>query len=560
MAGTELTPILVLCLYLGRNIAPQTETPVPRNMMFSEILLSVAVLCAIAGLFLSKKRRSLAPGPKGLPLVGNIFQIPSGKVWRYFEELGSKYGPLVRLSMAGDEILVLNDPSDAEELLGRRARNYSSRKPLIYAGKYQSHNKRLVLLPYGPDLKKQRAAFYQMLQPRGQGLFRPPINICLILRIVVNSYERIQELESTKLLFDMLNHPNEANMNVKRYAASLVFTLSYGKRLNDDDNELRAVIEILENFVNDCSPGAHLVDTFPILDRILPNFLAPWRASATKRHEDEMKVYTRLALEVKEKMEKGEMDLECFAARLWDQQAKLDFDLTTLSYVAGSAFEAGTGNVAGSFLWFLLAMILFPETMQKAQAEIDRVLGTDGHTLPTFTDLEKLPYCVALTKEVFRWMPAAPGGFPHYSDDEDTYKGYTVAIKANTMVIPCIWSMQHNEKLFPSPLTFNPDRFLDSKVKSSSETFIEGHFGFGFGRRICPGRHLGSRSVWIGITRLLWAFNIAPGLDDVGHPIPVNPDHCTTGVSSEPYPFAVRITPRSSSRAESVRNAWASAL
>ncbi|KAG6911402.1 hypothetical protein DXG01_016499 [Tephrocybe rancida] len=471
-------------------------------MIFFEILLSIAVLCTLTGVFLSKKRRSFAPGPKGLPLVGNTFQISSGKTWRYFEELGSKYGPLVRLSLAGDEILVLNDPSDAEELvshpmfdphnsfligielkLGRRARNYSSRKPLIYAGKYQSHNKRLVLLPYGPDLKKQRAAFYQMLQPRGQGFFRSPINICLILRIVLNSYERVQELESTKLLFDMLNHPDEAHMNAKRYAASLVFTLSYGKRLNDDDNDLRAVLQILENFVNDCYPGAHLVDTFPILDRILPNFLAPWRASAAKKHEDEMRVYTRLALEVKEKMEKGEMNLECFAARLWDQQAKLDFDLTTLSYVAGSAFEAGTGNVAGSFLWFLMAMILFPETMDKAQAEIDHVLGTDGHTLPTFNDLEKLPYCVALTKEVFRWMPAAPGGFPHYSDEEDTYKGYTVAIQANTMVIPCIWSMQHNEKLFPSPLTFNPDRFLDSKVTSPSETFIEGHFGFGFGRR-----------------------------------------------------------------------------
>ncbi|KAG6873388.1 hypothetical protein C0995_016198 [Termitomyces sp. Mi166 len=451
------------------------------------------ILWILLGIFFSKRPR-FAPGPKEHPVVGHTFQVPKVKVWRYFEKLSSQHGPIIRLSLAGDEILVLNDPSDAEELLSRRSHNYSSRKPLIYAGKYQSHNKRLVLLPYGPELKKQRAAFYQMLQPR-----------------VIGSYERMQELESTKLMYDMLTRPEDADMNAKRYAASLVFTLSYGRRLGDDDKDLLAVLGILDNFIADCYPGAHLVDTFPILDKILPDFLAPWRAAAGKKHENEMKLYTRLVLEVKEKMDKDQTDLECFAARLWEQQEKLDLDLTTLSYgtdsipmsdrrspltsitllVAGSAFEAGTGTTAGSFLWFLMAMILFPETMHKAHAELKSVLGTDGETIPTFEHLDRLPYCVALTKEVFRWMPAAPGGFPHYSDAEDEYKGYT--IKANTMVIPCVWSMQvwflldnsttleadvdvrkHNEKLFPNPLAFDPDRFLQSKVSSPNEVFTEG--------------------------------------------------------------------------------------
>ncbi|KAG6812982.1 hypothetical protein H0H92_014913 [Tricholoma furcatifolium] len=396
-----------------------------------------------------------------------------------FRKIKLETGPIVRLSLAGDEILVLNNPIDAEELLNRRSNNYSSRKPLVYAGKYQSHNKRLVLLPYGPELKTQRAAFYQMLQPRG-------------------SYERMQELESTKLIFDMLTRPEESNMNTKRYAASLVFTLSYGKRLEEDDKDLVAVLDILDNFIADCYPGAHLVDTFPILDKVLPSFLAPWRAAAAKKHEDEMKLYTRLVLDVKDRVDKGATDLECFAARLWDQKDKLDLDLETLSYVAGSAFEAGTGTTAGSFLWFMMAMILFPETLRRAHEELDAVLGVDGETVPTFQHLEQLPYCVALTKEVFRWMPAAPGGFPHYSDAEDEYNGYT--IKANTMVIPCIWSMQHNEELFPNPLVFNPERFLNVKVTSTTDLFTEGHFAFGFGRREK------------GITRLL---NLEYVLEDI---------------------------------------------
>lgn len=69
-------------------------------------------------------------------------------------------------------------------------------------------------------------------------------------------------------------------------------------------------------------------------------------------------------------------------------------------------------------------MILYPDILRKAQAEIDALL--DGESMPTFEHLDHLPYSVALTKEVFRWMPTAPGGFPHYSDAEDEYKGYKV--------------------------------------------------------------------------------------------------------------------------------------
>lgn len=53
-------------------------------------------------------------------------------------------------------------------------------------------------------------------------------------------------------------------------------------------------------------------------------------------------------------------------------------------------------------------MVLYPEVQKQAQAEIDRVVGTDR--LPDFTDEAALPYIGALVKEVFRWHPAVPLG------------------------------------------------------------------------------------------------------------------------------------------------------
>jgi len=105
---------------------------------------------------------------------------------------------------------------------------------------------------------------------------------------VVGSYEVLHERESSKLLFDMLHKPNEYKLNLKRFTASLVFTLTYGKKLNDDQN-LHAVLKILVDFLPDCAPGAHLVDSFPILDR-LPDILAPWRKKAQEKHAYEKAV------------------------------------------------------------------------------------------------------------------------------------------------------------------------------------------------------------------------------------------------------------------------------
>jgi hypothetical protein len=108
----------------------------------------------------------------------------------------------------------------------------------------------------------------------------------------VGAYETIQQLESVKLLHDMLLTPTAFIRHSKRFSASLVFHLSYGKMLADNDEDLNAVIAILENFTQDTYPGAHLIDTFPILD-CLPEFLAPWRAEARKKHDKEMKVRLR---------------------------------------------------------------------------------------------------------------------------------------------------------------------------------------------------------------------------------------------------------------------------
>ena len=57
---------------------------------------------------------------------------------------------------------------------------------------------------------------------------------------------------------------------------------------------------------------------------------------------------------------------------------------------------------------FVLAMALHPGVQKKAQDQIDEVVGRDR--LPTFSDLDSLPYVHAIYKELLRWQPVAPLG------------------------------------------------------------------------------------------------------------------------------------------------------
>lgn len=51
---------------------------------------------------------------------------------------------------------------------------------------------------------------------------------------------------------------------------------------------------------------------------------------------------------------------------------------------------------------------MYPETQCLAQAEVDRVVGTDR--LPGIEDISSLPYMNAVIKEAMRWHPSLPLG------------------------------------------------------------------------------------------------------------------------------------------------------
>uniref|UniRef100_A0A0W0F702 Cytochrome p450 n=1 Tax=Moniliophthora roreri TaxID=221103 RepID=A0A0W0F702_MONRR len=91
-------------------------------------LAHVLVLVCAWHIYLKFKRpRNLPPGPKGYPIVGNLFQLNVNRPWHSLVEWKKTYGDIVYIRLFNQDVIVLNSAKAAGDLLDRRAANYSQR-------------------------------------------------------------------------------------------------------------------------------------------------------------------------------------------------------------------------------------------------------------------------------------------------------------------------------------------------------------------------------------------------------------------------------------------------
>ena len=513
--------------------------------------LSIACLLA-ATVFLLRSRltrkqippgASLPPGPPGVPLLGNLLSIPPRHSWLQFYSWSKEYGPLYRLNIAGRENFIVSSEKVANELLSGRGNIYSSREQLPAAAGLLSGNLRPLFWPYGETVRQGRKLMHQLCQPAS-----------------VMTYEPTQELESVRMLTDLIRAPKEYERWLMRYSAGLIFRIGFGRVLQDNDPLLDRIFRVVHQVERVASPGAYLVDTFPSL-MYLPDFLAPFKRELNQLHAEELDVFRSLLEDTRKAMARGDA-ADCWEKMYLDNQDQYKLTEDEGAYVVGTLFEAGAGTTAAAMMSFLLAMIKFPEVLKKLQAQIDEVVGTSR--LPTFEDMPQLPYVRAVVKEVLRWRPVTAGGLPHMCTKDDTYEidGQKHFIPAGTNIHPNQWAIHRDETFYPESESFIPERWIEPKWPTHKEPLstypnIQHFSSFGFGRRICPGQHIAERSLYLLTARIAWACDWTKAKDSQGKPLEYPEYDYVDGFNVQPKPFAFELKARSDDRwkvVEAARN------
>lgn len=360
------------------------------------------------------------------------------------------------------------------------------------------------------------------------------------------------------MLHELLIRPDDFVKHIRRYANALTTTMVFGWRTPTyEDAKMKQLFEGFSEFAEINQTGtAALIDFFPWLRR-LPDFMLPVQRKAKELHKAEKALYLSHWLKAKQDTLNGSIK-PCFCVDLVEAQKAQGFDDDSACYISGTLLEAGSDTTSNTLIGFVQAMMLFPEVQRKAQAELDRVVGADR--LPTMEDEDSLPYIRCCIKETLRWMPTTIlGAVPHATTQDDYYDGFL--IPKNAGVMNNVWTINMDPQRHPEPRRFNPDRYASDTLSladsaANPDPTKRDHFTFGAGRRICPGMHVAERSLFLGMARMLWAFNFDAPRDAQGNPILPDPDRLTQGFVCLPEDFAVKIEPRSKERAEKVLREW----
>jgi cytochrome P450 len=172
------------------------------------------------------------------------------------------------------------------------------------------------------------------------------------------------------------------------------------------------VIDALELWLSIMEQGAHPpIDLLPVLKWIPERLWRNWKSKAAECSKELNSLYGGF-MEMVVQRRKTVGKRHSVADGILDQQDKLGLTWPQQYFVPASLVEAGSETTATVLSVFLQAMLKYPEVKKKAQKCIDDIVGENRS--PQWSDYAKLPYITQVIKEVFRWRPIAPLGFPHY--------------------------------------------------------------------------------------------------------------------------------------------------
>ncbi|KAL1870114.1 hypothetical protein Plec18167_007632 [Paecilomyces lecythidis] len=290
--------------------------------------------------------------------------------------------------------------------------------------------------------------------------------------------------------------------------------------------------------VNFVIPFLYIMETVPVLSK-----LPAWIYGLPNQILTATTVFQRYFYHLaKEGAESDQQNFSKTLLKEYDENALSSEDIAGLT---ANLIGGGVDTTTSSTLSFILAMCVFPEAQKKAQEEIDRVVGSDR--MPEWSDESSLPYVSAVVSETLRWRSVTVlGGIPHAPIKDDEYNGYF--IPKDTAITGNLWAIHRNPKDYPDPDVFRPERFYLSLERPHPSK--KGHNAFGWGRRQCSGQPLAEQGLFITIARMLWSFDIKPGLDEKGHEVALDIFAYTDSENMRPEPFKARFVPRSEKHAQ----------
>ncbi|KAF3448400.1 hypothetical protein FNV43_RR09113 [Rhamnella rubrinervis] len=463
----------------------------------SRLLFTLSAVFALfwcAWNFLKSKNQTslLPPGPKGLPLLGNLLALDPD-LHSYFAGLSQTYGPIFKLWLGNKLGIVVNSPSLAQQVLKDYDVTFANRDVTVAARFATYGGCDIVWTPYGDE--------WRMLR-----------KVCvtkMLSKITLDSVYTLRRREVRQTVSYLYSKSGSAvNLGEQMFLTTLnvITSMMWGGTVEGDERaSLGAEFREIVAEITELLGKPNVSDFYPGLARFDLQGIAKQMDGLAGRFDG---IFDRVIGEQAKGGGEKRKDFLDFLLRLKDENdAKTPFTMNHLKALLMDMVVGGTDTSSNTIEFAMAEVMNQPKVMNQIQQELEAVIGK--HSIVEESHIHKLPYLEAVVKEALRLHPALPLMVPHCPSETCTVGGYTVP--KGSRVFVNLWAIQRDPTMWEDPFKFDPDRFLNNKWDYSGSDF--GYFPFGSGRRICAGIAMAERMVMYLLATLFHSFDweLPPG-------------------------------------------------
>ncbi|MFH9262635.1 cytochrome P450 [Streptomyces sp. NPDC017546] len=390
---------------------------------------------------------AFVPGPKGLPLVGNLPRF--GKNPLAFFELLRGHGDMVRWRFGRKRCVFLSDPGCIGELLTKTEHTFDQPELGIAFRTVLGNG---MLVARGRDWRRKRSLVQPSVRPKQVQSYATTMADCAV------------ELADRLADGQRVDVKREMSALTQKIAVRTIFGVdtpadseAMGRAMDiaqmEIGKEFAGLGALLPDWVP--TPGrARIRKAAAVIDAEVRRVVARHRDGEEERPD----LLSRLLTAVDDS-----------GAHLTDEEIR---DEAVTLYIGGHE----TTSTTLVWAWYLLARN--PRVRDALAGELDRVLGDRE---PGFEDYARLTYTQAVVKETLRLFPAV------WLITGIAKEGATIGglpVEEGTRVWSSQWATHRDARWFPEPEEFRPERWDE---RDGEEIPEYAWFPFGGGPRVCIG-------------------------------------------------------------------------
>jgi cytochrome P450/nitrite reductase/ring-hydroxylating ferredoxin subunit len=432
-----------------------------------------AVFVDVTGLKPSATRiaatRSLddLPGPKPLPLIGNLHQLNPTKAHLILEEWAGRYGSIYQFWMGPRRIVATTDPASIDDVL--RARPETFRRPenmdriiseLGVKGVFNAEGE-----AWRPQRKLSVAAFAQ------RNLHR----LSPIQKVAGRLKTRWDRSASAGETLDVVEE-------LKRFAVDVTMLIVFGHDVNtveQGDDVIQGELGVI----------------LPAINRRLFALIPTWRYVQTRSDRRLNRAFVNVRawlggllaearIRLKTELERTQKPSNFVEAMVTasDENGKPFSDDVIMSNLL-TMLVAGEDTIAFTVAWAIHHLCDNPRWASEIRREADEILGAS--IVAGSHDVASRLVCAgAVASETMRLRPVVPISF-HDANVDTSLDQYFVPKR--TTVAPLLRPAAVDPANFFDPSAFRPERWLEDSIRPHN---VSAYMPFGTGPRMCPGRSL----------------------------------------------------------------------